>query len=93
VELDGLVALFAVAALTVGLAMQQTLANGAAGSLLLTLRPYRQGELVEAGGERGHVVETGLFATTLKTTEGILVTVPNRLVLDRPIRNLSRVQK
>jgi small conductance mechanosensitive channel len=90
VDLSGIVALLAVAALTVGLALHRTLSNGAAGAMLLTLRPFRSGDLVEAGGERGTVVDVNLFATTLKNAGGVLITVPNRMLMDRAIRNHTR---
>lgn len=90
VDLSGLVAIVAVVALTVGLATYGTLANGAAGGLLFTVRPFRVGDVVELAGERGTVVDLQWFVTTIRTADGVLVTVPNRLLVDRPIRNLTR---
>lgn len=90
VDLTAVVALLAIGTLTIGLATVRTLSNGPAGALLLTLRPFRPGDTVEAAGEHGTVVETTLFATTLKTAEGVLVTLPNRLLVEGPIRNHTR---
>jgi small conductance mechanosensitive channel len=87
VALDGVVIVLGAAALSVGLAMRETLSNAAAGALLLSHRPWRLGDEVEAAGERGTVVETTLFTTTLKTPGGVVVTLANRLVLDAPMRN------
>jgi small conductance mechanosensitive channel len=85
VELDALVALLAVAGIAVALAAQGTLANGVAGGLLLTLRPFRVGDEVTLGGVSGTVVDSNLFATTLKATDGSTITVPSRLILDQPM--------
>lgn len=85
-----LIAVFGGAALAIGLALKDTLSNIASGLMLLFLRPLKVGEYVDIGGTFGTVVEIGLFATTLKTPEGIYQYVPNSKVWDGRIQNFGR---
>ena len=85
-----LVALMTVAAATAGYAAHPTLVNVAAGAFVLTVRPFRTGDFVEIGDERGMVLETSLLVTTLRTQDGAIVSLPSRLVAGRPIRNHTR---
>ena len=84
------VAVTAAAVFAVGLSMREALANAAAGALLLTWRPYRAGDRVRIAGTSGVVIDLTLFATTLKTDQGVNVTVANRQVLENPVENHSR---
>ena len=77
VQPTSIIAVLGAAGLTVGLALQGTLANIAAGVLLLFLRPFKIGEYIDAGGIAGTVREIGLFATEFKSYDGIFVMVPN----------------
>ena len=63
--------------LAVGLALQGTLANIAAGIMLLWLRPFRVGDYIEAGSAAGTVKDVGLFASHMTTFEGVSLFVPN----------------
>jgi len=85
-----LIAVFGGAALAIGLALKDTLSNIAAGLMLLFLRPLKVGEFVDIGGTSGTVTEIGLFATTLKTPEGIYQYVPNSKIWDGRIQNFGR---
>ena len=84
-----LVALGAVG-LAIGLALQGTLQNIAAGIMLLVLRPFKVGEFVNAGTISGTVTEIGLFSTELKTYDGLFVMAPNSLLWNTPVTNYSR---
>ena len=89
-DATGIVAVVAAVVLALGLSWREALANGAAGALLLTWRPYRGGDRVKVAGTKGVVTDVTLFATTLKTAPGVHVTVPNRLVLAEAVENHSR---
>src|SRR3546814_2705148 len=86
-----IVAVLAAGGLAVGLALQGTLQNIAAGIMLLALRPLRAGEYVSVVGKGdGTVAEVGLFLTRLIQIDGIHLTLPNSLVWGNPIINYSR---
>jgi len=76
--------------LAVGLALQGTLANIAAGVMLLFLRPFRVGDYVSANGHDGTVEEIGLFATEMTTYDGIYQSVPNSAIWGGRIVNYTR---
>src|SRR5688572_11286406 len=77
--------------LAVGLALQGTLQNIAAGIMLLVLRPFRVGETIETGAVTGTIVDVGLFATELKTADGVYRLAPNSTLWNVPITNYSRL--
>ncbi|NEQ42436.1 MAG: mechanosensitive ion channel [Leptolyngbya sp. SIOISBB] len=87
VQTASLVAVVGAAGLAVGLALEGSLANFAAGVLLILFRPFRVGDLVEAGGVLGTVQEIQLFATRLTTPDGRRVIVPNSMVTGDKIIN------
>lgn len=76
--------------LAVGLALQGTLQNIAAGVMLLILRPFEVDEHVLANGISGTVSTLGLFATELKTDDGLIVFAPNSTLWNAAITNHSR---
>lgn len=76
--------------LAVGLALQGTLANIAAGVMLLFLRPFRVGDYVSANGHDGTVEEIGLFTTEMTTFDGIYQSVPNSSIWGGRIINYTR---
>lgn len=90
IQTASVLAVLGAAGLAIGLALQGTLSNIAAGLMLLWLRPFRVGESIESGAISGAVVEIGLFATTLRTGEGIFHFVPNSPLWGQPIRNMAR---
>ncbi len=91
VQTASLIAVLGAAGLAIGLALQGTLQNIAAGIMLLGLRPLRAGESVTvAGGISGTVDEVGLFLTRIVQGDGIQVTIPNSTVWNGNITNLSR---
>lgn len=79
------------AGLAIGLALQGTLQNIAAGIMLLVLRPFRVGEYIDADGISGTVQEIGLFATELKTFDGLYRMAPNSRLWNVPVTNFSRL--
>ena len=87
---SSLIAIFGAAGLAIGLSLKDTLTNIASGIMLLVLRPLEVGEFVDLGGLSGTIKEVGLFATTLKTSEGIYQFIPNSKVWDNRIQNFGR---
>ena len=77
--------------LAVGLALQGTLSNIAAGIMLLWLRPFRVGDTIETSSVAGTVSEVGLFATEIRRADGVYVFVPNSDLWNKPVANLSRM--
>ena len=90
VPTTSILAALGAAGLAIGLALQGTLSNIAAGIMLLWLRPFRAGESIDAGGIAGKVREIGLFATELDTFDGIYRFVPNSELWNKPIYNYTR---
>ena len=91
IQMTSLVAVLGAAGLAIGLALQGTLSNVAAGVMLVALRPFRVGDAIQAASFTGHVQEVGLFATVIRTDENKVITVPNKLLSDAPIINFSRL--
>lgn len=89
VQTASLLALIGTIGLAIGLALQGTLSNVAAGLMLLFLRPFEVGNHVEAGGAEGVVLGIDLFHTNLRTTDGVDIVIPNASVLSGSIRNMS----
>lgn len=89
VQTTSIIAVLGAASLAIGLALQGTLSNVAAGVLLLMLRPYRVGDMVDIGGQIGTVRRLDLFTTQLSDGANIRIIVPNAQVLGDVIRNLS----
>lgn len=91
VETTSIVALIGAAGVAIGLALQGTLSNVAAGIVLVVLRPFRVDDFIEVvGAASGSVREIGLFATELKQADGVYVLIPNSQVWGTVIRNFSR---
>lgn len=83
------VAVLGAAGLAVGLALQGTLSNFAAGVMLLIFRPIRVGDFVEVGGTLGAVKEISIFSTTLASPDNVKITVPNSQIYGQTIKNFS----
>ncbi|MCR9070903.1 MAG: mechanosensitive ion channel [Alphaproteobacteria bacterium] len=90
VQTASIIAVLGAAGLAVGLALQGTLSNVAAGVMLLFLRPFKVGDFVEAGGASGTVKEVGLFNTELATGDNVYIVVPNSAIFSGDISNYSR---
>ena len=89
IQTTSLVAILGAASLAVGLALQGTLSNLAAGVMLLIFRPFRIGHKVQIGGSTGIVKALSLFWTELITDDQVQVIVPNSGVWGQPLRNFS----
>ncbi|MCD4751112.1 MAG: mechanosensitive ion channel [Thermoanaerobaculales bacterium] len=89
VETTSLIAVLGAAGLAVGLALQGTLSNFAAGVMLLIFRPFKLDDFVDIGGTMGSVMEIGLFSTTLKTSDNVKIVVPNSSVWGGTISNYN----
>lgn len=90
VQTASIIATLGAAGLAIGLALQGTLQNIAAGIMLLILRPFVVGEYIETSTVSGTVLEIGLFATELKTSDGLYRMAPNSTLWNTPITNYSR---
>ena len=90
VQTTSIIAVLGAAGLAIGLALQGTLQNIAAGIMLLILRPFRVGEYIDAGGVAGTVDAINLFTTDMTTYDGIYRSVPNAELWNRNILNYSR---
>ncbi|MBZ9806520.1 mechanosensitive ion channel [Mesorhizobium sp. BR1-1-9] len=90
VQTASIIAAIGAIGLAIGLALQGTLQNIAAGIMLLALRPFRMGESVEVGSIAGSIEEIGLFATKLRSAEGVYILAPNSTLWNQPVRNFSR---
>ncbi|MEA5451101.1 mechanosensitive ion channel domain-containing protein [Leptolyngbya sp. CCNP1308] len=77
VQTASLIAVLGAAGLAIGLALQGSLSNFAAGVLMLIFRPFRVGDFIEGGGTLGTVESIQLFTTTIVTPENAAVIVPN----------------
>lgn len=84
-----IIAVLGAASLAVGLALQGTLSNFAAGVMLLLFRPFDVDDYIEVAGHAGTVKTVGVFATTLNTLDNVQITIPNRKVYGEAIKNYS----
>jgi small conductance mechanosensitive channel len=90
VQTASIIAVLGAAGLAIGLALQGTLSNIAAGVMILILRPIKVDEFIEAGSVSGTVVEITLFTTLFKTADGVFVSAPNSQIWNSAIKNYSR---
>ncbi|MGY5777522.1 mechanosensitive ion channel family protein [Rhizobium sp. LEGMi135b] len=90
VQTASIIAALGAAGLAIGLALQGTLQNIAAGIMLLILRPFRVGEYIETTNVKGYIKEIGLFATEMRTADGLYLMAPNSTLWNMPIINHSR---
>jgi len=89
IETTSLIAVLGAAGLAVGLALQGTLSNFAAGVMLLIFRPIRVGDYVEVAGQGGTVVEISIFNTLMDTPDNVRITIPNSSVYGDIVKNYS----
>lgn len=91
IQTASIITVLGAAGLAIGLALQGTLQNIAAGIMLLALRPLRAGEYVSIVGKgEGTVLEVGLFLTRLDQYDGVHLTLPNSAVWGSTIINYTR---
>jgi len=89
INTTSLVALIGAAGLAVGLSLQSTLKNFAAGVMLLVFKPFKKGDVVDADGIIGTVEKINIFTTVMKTGDNCEIIVPNGHIYERTITNFS----
>ena len=89
VEATSLVAILGAATLAIGLALQGTLGNVAAGVMLMLFRPYKLGDYVEVAGNEGVVDDVNIFTTNLATIDNVKVIIANGEAWGSTIKNFS----
>lgn len=91
IQTTSFVAIIGAAGLAIGLALQGSLSNFAAGFLLIAFRPIKKGEYINAAGVEGNVSEISIFTTTLLTNDNKVIIVPNSSILNGNITNFARM--
>ena len=89
VQTTSLVAMLGAATLAIGLALQGTLGNVAAGVMIILFRPYKSGDYVEVGGYAGTVKDINIFTTELATPDNVQIILPNGICWGEAIKNYS----
>jgi len=89
IQTTSFVAVMGAAGFAIGLALQGSLGNFAAGVLMLVFKPIKVGDLVETNGYTGHVTDIGIFVTTLSTLDNRKIIVPNAAVTGSAINNIN----
>jgi small conductance mechanosensitive channel len=84
-----LFAVLGAAGLAIGLAMKDSLSNVASGVMLVTLKPFRVGDIVDIGGKSGKVESVSIFQTKLRGADNQTIVLPNSLITTAPIINLT----
>jgi len=90
VNTNSVIAVLGAAGLAIGLALQGSLQNFAAGFMLLIFRPFKGGDFVEAAGTAGVIEKIGIFSTTLHTGDNKEVIIPNGSIYSSNIINYSK---
>ncbi|SHJ38596.1 small conductance mechanosensitive channel [Ruegeria lacuscaerulensis ITI-1157] len=89
IQATSIVAILGAASLAIGLALQGTLSDLAAGVMLVVFRPYKLGQFVDIGGTSGTVRDLNLFTTELVTPDNVQIIVPNGQAWGSIITNYS----
>jgi len=89
IQTASLVAVIGAAGLAIGLALQGSLSNFAAGVMLILFRPLKVGDFVDAGGAMGTIREVGIFNSTMLTPDNKTIIVPNSNITGGNITNFS----
>jgi len=89
IQTSSLVAALGAAGLAVGLALQGSLSNFAAGMLIIIFRPFKVGDFIEAGGSMGTVKEISILTTVMAMLDNKKVIIPNSKIMDGTIVNFS----
>lgn len=90
VNTNSVIAILGAAGLAIGLALQGSLQNFAAGFMLLIFRPFKAGDFVEAAGTAGNIEKIGIFSTTMYTGDNKEVIIPNGAIYSSNIVNYSK---
>jgi len=89
VNTTSLIALLGAAGLAIGLALQGSLQNFAAGVMMIVFRPFKLGDFIEAGGVMGVVDQISIFSTTMNTVDNREIIIPNGQIYAGAITNYS----
>ncbi len=89
-DTTGLVAILGGLSLAAGLALQGSLANFAGGMLILTLKPFKNGDVITVNGETGAVQSISIVTTTLKTPDNRVIYMANGSVAGSTIMNITQ---
>ena len=89
IQTTSFMAIIGAAGLAIGLALQGSLSNFAAGFLMLILRPFKVGDYVSAGGVSGTVNTISIFTTEFKTPDNKKIIIPNSQIMNGTITNYS----
>jgi small conductance mechanosensitive channel len=89
IQTTSFIAILGAAGLAIGLALQGSLSNFAAGFLMIAFRPFKVGDFIEGAGVAGTVEEISIFTTTLKTGDNKTIIIPNSKISDGNIINYS----
>ena len=89
IQTTSFIAIIGAAGLAIGLALQGSLANFAAGVLMIIFRPFKAGDYIEGAGVAGVVEEVQIFTTQLKTPDNKTIIIPNAKMMGDNITNYS----
>lgn len=89
IQTASFIAVIGAAGLAVGLALQGSLSNFAAGVLLIIFKPFKAGDFIEAGGASGIVEEISIFTTLMRSVDNKSIVIPNASILGGNIVNYS----
>jgi len=89
VDTTSLVALLGAAGLAIGLSLQNSLGNLAAGVLLIIFKPFKKGDFIDAGGAMGTIDSISIFTTIMTTSDNREVIIPNASIIGGNITNFS----
>ncbi|WP_371194232.1 mechanosensitive ion channel family protein [Glaciecola sp. SC05] len=89
IDTTSLIAILGAAGLAIGLSLQGSLQNFAAGVMLLVFKPFKSGNFVDAGGAMGTVKSIGIFTTVMNTPDNKEIIVPNGAIYGGNITNFS----
>ena len=92
VDTTSFAAVIAAAGLAIGFALQNSLANFAAGVMLILFKPFQVGNFVDAGGSKGVVEEIHIFNTFMRTGDNVQIIIPNGQITSGTITNFSAKQ-
>lgn len=90
IQTASFITIIGAAGLAIGLALQGSLSNFAAGVLMVIFRPFKIGDYVEAGGKAGIVEDIQIFCTQLKSPDNKVIIIPNASIMNDSIVNYSR---
>lgn len=89
IETTSFIAIFGAAGLAVGLALQGTLSNLAAGVMIMIFRPFKIGDFVNCAGQTGSITKVGMFVTEITTPDNIQILLPNGDIWGSAITNFA----